>query len=100
DLEKGIIVQKTLFGEDGIYKALRDDAALTHLETGPIEPFYTDTVGLLDEFVSCLENGRPPETSGKDHLKTLSLILACIESAETGKKVYLDEFMKGLGFQE
>ena len=100
DLEKGIIVQKTLFGTDGIYKALRDDATLTHLETGPIEPFYTDTVGLLDEFVGCLESSRPPETSGMDHLKTLSLILACIESANTGKKVYLDTFMKGLGFPQ
>ena len=70
------------------------------METGHIEPFYTDTVGLLDEFAGCLKSGRPPETSGKDHLKTLSLILACIESAVTGKKVYLDEFMKGLGFPE
>ncbi len=97
DLERGIIIQKTLFGEDGIYKALRDDNALTKLETGPIEPFYTDTVGLLDEFVGCLKNGRPPKTSGKDHLKTLSVILASIESAVMGKKVYIEEFMKGLG---
>jgi predicted dehydrogenase len=98
DLERGIIVQKTLFGEDGIYKAYRDDAELTHVDTGPIEPFYTDTVGLLDEFVGCLKTGRPPETSGKDHLKTLSVVLASIESAVTAKKIYLNDFMEDLGF--
>jgi predicted dehydrogenase len=98
DHERGIIVQKTLFGEDGIYKAHRDDPGLTHVETGPIEPFYTDTVGLLDEFVCCLESGRPPETSGRDHLKTLSVVLASIESSVTGERVYMDEFMEGLGF--
>ena len=100
DFEKGIIVQNTLFGEDGIYKANRDDTELTHVDTGPIEPFYTDTVGLLNEFISCLKAERPPETSGKDHLKTLSVVLASIESAVTGKKIYLDEFMKVLGFSK
>ncbi len=97
DFEKGIIVQKKLFGEDGIYKAHRNDTKLSHVDTGPIEPFYTDTVGLLGEFVNCLKKKIPPETSGKDHLKTLSVVLASIESAVTGKKIYLDKFMKELG---
>jgi predicted dehydrogenase len=98
DFEKGIIVQKELFGEDGIYKAYRNDSELSHIETGPIEPFFTDTVGLLAEFVNCLKSGQQPETSGKDHLKTLSVVLASIESADTGKKIYLDEYVKELDF--
>jgi len=98
DFEKGIIDQRDLFGVDGIYKAYRDDSDLTHIETGPIEPFYTDTVGLLEEFVGCLKSGRLPETSGRDHLKTLGAVLASIESAVTGKKVYLEEFMRKLDF--
>jgi predicted dehydrogenase len=96
DFERGIIVQQDLFGEEGIYTASRDDGSLVHIDTGPIEPFYTDTVELLAEFVDCLKNQRPPETSGRDHLKTLLAILATVESSVTGKKIYLDEFRETL----
>ena len=96
DMEKGIIVQKELFGEDGIYTASRDDDTLKHIDTGPIEPFHTDTVGLLAEFVDCLKRKRPPETSGRDHLKTLTAILAAVESSVTGRKIYVDEFHEKL----
>jgi predicted dehydrogenase len=100
DFEKGIIVQQNLFGENGIYVAYHQDSELTHIDTGPIEPFYTDTVGLLAEFIGCLKNDKPSETSGKDHLKTLSAVLASIESAVTGKKIYLDKFTNKNNFQE
>jgi predicted dehydrogenase len=96
DFQKGIIVQRDLFGEKGIYTASRMDYHLTHIDTGPIEPFFTDTVMLLEEFIDCLKNNRPPETSGRDHLKTLSAVLASIESSTTGKKIYIDKYMEKL----
>ena len=94
DFEKGIIVQNELFGEDGIYTASQSADSLTQVDTGPIEPFYTDTVMLLEEFVECLKNKKTPTTTGKDHLKTLAAILAAIESSVTDKKVNVNEFMK------
>jgi len=94
DFEKGIIVQQELFGEDGIYTATQSAENLTQIDTGPIEPFYTDTVMLLEEFIECLKNKKTPATSGKDHLKTLAVVLAAIESSVTDKKVNVNEFMK------
>ena len=49
---------------------------------------------MLAEFVEAVEGGRPVQTSGKDHLKTLGLTLACIESSRTGSRVYMDEFFR------
>jgi hypothetical protein len=60
----------------------------------PVEYFIDDTRGLLFEFVEALECGRPVKTSGRDHLKTLGLTLACIESSKTGSRVYVDEFYR------
>jgi len=57
-----------------------------------VEYFIDDTRGLLSEFVMALEGGEPVVTSGKDHLKTLGLTLACIESSKTGSRVYMNEF--------
>ncbi|MBD3207175.1 hypothetical protein GF319_12650 [Candidatus Bathyarchaeota archaeon] len=92
DFEDGIIVQRDLFGETGLFKASRDSPELTCIDTGPIEPFVTDTRFLLEEFYQCCKEGKNPETSGKDHLKTLLTVLACIRSSEQGKKVNLREF--------
>ena len=49
---------------------------------------------MLAEFVMALEGGKPMITSGKDHLKTLGLTLACIESSRTGSRVYMDQFYR------
>jgi predicted dehydrogenase len=59
-----------------------------------VEYFVDDTRGLLAEFVAALEGGRPVVSSGKDHLKTLGLTLACIESSRTGSRVHMDEFYR------
>ena len=98
DCEGGIIMQPTLFGEGGLQVATRLANGLTHRDTGPVEPFITDTKRLLVEFYKCCKNSREPETSGKDHLKTLSTILACIKSSVNGTKVNVEEFQEKLGF--
>ncbi len=41
-----------------------------------------DRAGTLTEFATALREGRDPETSGRDNLKTLAFTLAAIESAE------------------
>ncbi len=72
-------------------------AAYVDVDTGPIEPFYMDTVGFLVEFVGCLKSGGSPETSGRDHLKTLVAVLFAVESFVTGKKIFMGEFMETMG---
>lgn len=36
-------------------------------------------------------------TSGKDHLKTMSVTLACVEASETGERVVMEDFYKRSG---
>jgi len=41
-----------------------------------------DRAGTLTEFATALREGREPETSGRDNLKTLAFTFASIESAK------------------
>ena len=93
-------MQPDLFGESGLRVASREEKEVRSLETGPIEPFITDTKRLLVEFRESWKGSRSPETTGKDHLKTLSTILACIESSVKGLKIDVDKFQRGLEFPQ
>ena len=46
---------------------------------------------IQQHFVDCLNEGRAPETSGADNLKTLALVEAAYRSAETGRTIDLAE---------
>jgi len=100
DCSDGVIVQPHLFGEEGLYVASYEEKKMTHIDTGPVIPFATDTDLLLVEFYESWKNNEKPDTSGKDHMKTLTSILACIESSETGKRINVDEFRKRLNYPE
>jgi predicted dehydrogenase len=43
--------------------------------------------GLIREFVDCVLEGRQPETSCHDNIKSLAMVFAAIESAEKGQPV-------------
>jgi predicted dehydrogenase len=49
----------------------------------------TDRSGSLNAFVQAVQSGQEPETSGRDNLKTLSLMYATIESASSNRPVTL-----------
>jgi predicted dehydrogenase len=54
-------------------------------KTLPLSPLArTDRAGTLTEFARALEQGREPETSGRDNLKTLAITLAAVESSGRG----------------
>ena len=40
--------------------------------------------GVLAEFVEALKDDREPETSARDNLKSLAMVLGTIESSESG----------------
>ena len=45
--------------------------------------------GPMADLINSIVEDREPETSGSDHLKTLRIVFACYESAETGNSVDL-----------
>ncbi len=65
-------------------------------EVQPIEIApYTGTkigghAGLIADFVDCIQNGRIPETACMDNIKSLAMVFAAIESADTGLPVPIE----------
>ena len=44
-------------------------------------------LGVIRDFVRAVESGTEPETRGADNIKSLGMVFAAIESAETGRRV-------------
>jgi predicted dehydrogenase len=110
DCSGGVIVQNAQFAdvrtarltpglamEGVLFKTGDDVEPLQPYPLPPCQAFIDDTRGLLGEFVAALEDGRPLVTSGKDHLKTLALTLACVESSETGHRVNMADYYRRQG---
>jgi predicted dehydrogenase len=56
----------------------------------PLAPMeVTAHAALMRVFVSALREGRKPETDCEDNIKSLAMVLAAVESAKSGKKVFL-----------
>jgi len=105
DCSGGVLVQKHQFDKLHVARftpELGMGGARFKAEAEPLEPlplpdveyFVDDTRVLLARFVDALKDGKPVETSGRDHLKTLSLVFACIEAATSGRKVQLADFYR------
>ena len=47
-------------------------------------------VSVIDEFLDAIENGREPETSGRDNIKSLAMVFAAIESAAARRRIQID----------
>jgi len=90
----GIISQRDQFG--ALYYARRDDADLTPVPLPPHETWITETAGLLDAFVSAIVDGRPLECSGRDHLRSLAMVEACVLSSREGRSVPIAEVLAQL----
>ena len=93
DGSEGVITQRDMFGD--LYHAKRKDSALTAVELPPFERWITDTSGLLEAFVRTLR-GEPLECSGRDHLRSLAMVEACIRSAREGRRVEVAPLLAGL----
>lgn len=44
-------------------------------------------LGVIQDFVRAIESGGEPETRGTDNIKSLGMVFAAIESAETGSRI-------------
>jgi predicted dehydrogenase len=92
DCEGGVIVQKELFSE--LSYARKTDQQLTAIDLEPAEAFYDDTAALLKAFIAAIENGTPVPCDGSDHLRTLALCFAGIESSQTGRAIEMKDYYK------
>jgi len=105
DFPGGTLVQKRQFHNLSIsrfqpelsltgtnFKEEDDVEPLIHVDLPEVEAFRDDSQELLKGFLKCIDDKAIFETSGRDHIKTLCLVHACIESAKTGKRIQMDEF--------
>ena len=65
-------------------KARREEIPLDNLP-------LTGQDAILAEFISAIDEGREPECSGEDNLKSLAIVFASIKSAQEGRAVKIDE---------
>ena len=63
------------------------EPALTPVELPPYEQWINDAAALLAAFVAMVRGDGPLLCSGRDHLKSLRMVQACILSSETGQAI-------------
>jgi len=87
---QGVIVQNDQFGD--LHYALQQDAALTSVALPEYEQWYHDAVALLEAFVAALKGEAELQCSGRDHLRSLQMVEACIISSTENRSVDIAEF--------
>jgi len=98
DCADGVIVQQELFSD--LATARTGDAALTAVALPECRAFVDDTRALLDAFIAAVRQRTAPPCDGRDHLRTLALCFAAIESAATGSRIALDAFHARAGLSD
>jgi predicted dehydrogenase len=98
DCERGVIVQGELFSD--LATAGTADEALVAIPLEPCVPFLDDTRALLDAFAAACRGEADWPCTGRDHLRSLALCFAAIESDDTGQRVDLRGFWARHGLPE
>lgn len=90
----GIISQQEEFG--ALYYARRDDAELTALPLPPHERWISETRALFAAFVAHVVDGAALQCSGRDHLMSLAMLEACIQSSASGSGVAIEDVLSSI----
>lgn len=91
DCTDGIITQREEFG--GLHYAHRDEGQLTRVPLPPHERWISETRALFAAFVDHALEGAELQCSGRDHLISLAMLKACIESSATGNGVWIADVL-------
>lgn len=91
DCTGGIISQQEEFG--ALHYARRDDAELTAVPLPPHERWISETRALFAAFVAHVVDGAALQCSGRDHLMSLAMLAACIQSSASGSGAAIDEVL-------
>jgi len=95
DCADGILVQRKLHSDLAYAKSA--DPELIPVEIKEAAPYYDDSVALLAEFIAAVRNGTPAPCDGRDHLRSLSLCFAGIESSQTGQAIKMTDYYERNG---
>lgn len=98
DCPGGMIEQRELFSD--LWIARTEDADATPVPLEDCEPFVDDTAGLLRAFRDALAGTAPLPCTGVDHLETLAVCFAALDSHRTGRRVEMAEFRARHGVPE
>ncbi|MBM6581889.1 Gfo/Idh/MocA family oxidoreductase [Microvirga sp. BT689] len=90
DCAGGVVLQREVFSDLAV--ARRTDPAPIPVALPDVRAYYDDTAELLRAFIASRQTGAPPPCSGRDHLKTLALCFAAIESSQNGTVVDMGDF--------
>ena len=91
DCVEGIITQREEFGD--LSYARRDDGELTRVPLPPHERWISETRALFSAFVAHVLDGADLQCSGRDHLMSLAMLQACIESSASGSGVLIADVL-------
>lgn len=90
DCTDGVVIQRELHSD--LAFAQRTDAELTAIPLPEARPYYDDSIALLAAFLAALRGEAPLPCDGRDHLRSLALCFAGIESGETGRIIRMSDF--------
>ena len=82
-------------GNDGLDAKVTDadEGFLRPVRSIDVPPLAADLItghaGVIADFVTAVQNGAAPLTPGTDNIKSLAMVLAAIESAQTGRRITL-----------
>lgn len=91
DCSQGMITQREQFG--ALYYAKRDDPDLTPVTLPIHERWISDTTGLWNAFLDHVLEDAPLQCSGRDHLRSLAMLEACIQSSNTHQGIHAGEVL-------
>jgi len=113
EFSRGVLIQQSQFddliridfqpemGLSGSRFKEEGESEPSHAERMPgCVPFVDDSRMLLDELVRAIQKEQIPTTTAADHLRSLCLVPACIESLEKKSWVNLQEYYEKLGVSQ
>lgn len=90
----GLPYAEVVTAEDQSDKFIRD---VERIEGAVVEMNKTFHQGCLEEMFLSLEEDRPAETNSRDNRYSMAMVFGALESAKSGRKINIDEFMSGNG---
>jgi predicted dehydrogenase len=93
DCSEGAVIQRDFFCD--LVSVAKDSAEPRVIELIEQEDYVDDTRAMFRHILEQIRDGSPePTPSGRDHLKTMALTVACEESAREHTVVAMDDFYR------
>lgn len=95
DGSEGMLFQRDIFR--GLELWPEGASEPQEIELAPQEDFVDDTRGLLADFLAAVRGEPSTYPTGRDHLRTMALTLACAESSKQDRVLDLDQYAAQMG---